>query len=320
MYDMIGDIHGHADHLEKMLQGLGYRKQSGAYCHPERKVIVLGDMIDRGPDQVGTVRIIRAMVDAGNAVALMGNHEYNAVAFATPDPEHHGEYLRRHTRSNTRQHLEFLKQVGEGSALHRDLIGWFKTLPIFLDEPGYRAIHACWHTQSLEVLSSYLDKMNEMKADSWIAMHRKGTAAYEAMEIVLKGLEISLPDGVSYIDGDGNERSKTRTRWWDAQARTYREAGMVPKAIEHQLPDLLLPAAARVHYDGKKPLFFGHYWMKGTPTVLGSDMVCLDYSIGKGDASGSLCAYRWEGESALSNQGLRWYNSCSGTVSQHEKE
>jgi hypothetical protein len=68
--DLIGDIHGHADRLEALLKKLGYEKQNGAYQHPERQVVFVGDYIDRGPDSPGVVKLVRAMVDAGSAVAF----------------------------------------------------------------------------------------------------------------------------------------------------------------------------------------------------------------------------------------------------------
>ncbi|MFO1021594.1 MAG: hypothetical protein U0903_12990 [Planctomycetales bacterium] len=49
MYDLIGDVHGYANELVALLEALGYRRTGGVYAHPERKVIFLGDFIDRGP-------------------------------------------------------------------------------------------------------------------------------------------------------------------------------------------------------------------------------------------------------------------------------
>ena len=43
MIDFIGDIHGHADELEALLQKLGYSKSAGVYQHPERKALFIGD-------------------------------------------------------------------------------------------------------------------------------------------------------------------------------------------------------------------------------------------------------------------------------------
>lgn len=47
-------------------------------------MVFVGDYIDRGPDSLRVVELVRAMVDAGSAVALCGNHEFNAICFNTP--------------------------------------------------------------------------------------------------------------------------------------------------------------------------------------------------------------------------------------------
>ena len=51
-YDIIGDVHGQAGKLEALLEAMGYRNHSGAYRHPSRKAIFVGDFVDRGPRQV----------------------------------------------------------------------------------------------------------------------------------------------------------------------------------------------------------------------------------------------------------------------------
>lgn len=67
MYDIIGDIHGHVEALQALLLKLGYRERNGAWRHPERTAIFVGDLIDRGPHQIETVRLVRDMVEAGAA-------------------------------------------------------------------------------------------------------------------------------------------------------------------------------------------------------------------------------------------------------------
>lgn len=61
-YDIIGDIHGEADKLRDLLAHLGYRETAGAFRHPERTAIFVGDLIDRGPRQRETVQTVRRMV------------------------------------------------------------------------------------------------------------------------------------------------------------------------------------------------------------------------------------------------------------------
>ena len=87
-FDIIGDIHGCCDELEILLEKLGYtfteEPSPGAYqrvySHPSgRKAIFLGDLVDRGPRILDTIRLVRNMVQAGNAFALPGNHDARLV-------------------------------------------------------------------------------------------------------------------------------------------------------------------------------------------------------------------------------------------------
>jgi len=69
MRDLIGDIHRHADKLKELLRKLVYEKSNGTYSHPERKVVFVGDYIDRGPQISETLHIVRSMVENDNAIA-----------------------------------------------------------------------------------------------------------------------------------------------------------------------------------------------------------------------------------------------------------
>lgn len=48
-YDLIGDVHGCAHTLDRLLDLLGYRLQGGVWRHPRRQALFLGDIVDRGP-------------------------------------------------------------------------------------------------------------------------------------------------------------------------------------------------------------------------------------------------------------------------------
>lgn len=64
-FDIIGDVHGHADALKALLGILGYEERNGAWRHrASRRVIFVGDLIDRGPAQLETVAIARQMIEA----------------------------------------------------------------------------------------------------------------------------------------------------------------------------------------------------------------------------------------------------------------
>jgi hypothetical protein len=105
-YDLIGDIHGCCQTLEALLRKLGYTQTRGVYAHPERTVVFLGDFIDRGPFQREVIALVRPMVETGAAQAVMGNHEFNAIAWHAPDGVS-GGYLRKHTDKNRAQHRAF---------------------------------------------------------------------------------------------------------------------------------------------------------------------------------------------------------------------
>lgn len=94
-YDLFADIHGHADELDVLLEALGYEAQSQARRHPGgRKIIFLGDYIDRGPKIRDTLVRVRSMVESGHAIAILGNHEFNALAYNTSDGV--GGWVREH--------------------------------------------------------------------------------------------------------------------------------------------------------------------------------------------------------------------------------
>lgn len=305
MYDLIGDVHGYADELEALLQKMGYIKTASGWRHANRKVIFMGDFVDRGPQQIESVAIARAMVENRHALAVMGNHEFNAIAYATPDPDQPGRFLREHTDKNHKQHQAYLEQVGEGSMLHQQHIAWFKTLPLYLDLPGLRVVHACWHTKELKVVAHYLDAKQRILDSAWPELTRSGSAGYDAIETLLKGLEIPLPDGQYFLDKDQNKRNNIRTQWWLKQTLTYRDLAMVPADVIERIPHTPVPSDILPGYKGDKPLFVGHYWLSGTPAPLSDHIACLDYSVA-GDTSGKLCAYRWKGERILNEEQFVW--------------
>jgi protein phosphatase len=76
-FDFIGDVHGCADELEELLPVLGYaRNGGGVWRHPEgRKAVFVGDLVDRGPRIVDTLRIVMDMVGAETALCVPGNHD-----------------------------------------------------------------------------------------------------------------------------------------------------------------------------------------------------------------------------------------------------
>ncbi|HEY3952364.1 MAG TPA: polynucleotide kinase-phosphatase [Streptosporangiaceae bacterium] len=84
-FDVIGDIHGCRAELELLLTGLGYQitrdsqgRATGAH-RDGRRAVFLGDLVDRGPDTPGVLRLVMGMVAAGDAYCVPGNHEHKLL-------------------------------------------------------------------------------------------------------------------------------------------------------------------------------------------------------------------------------------------------
>ncbi len=75
--DVIGDVHGEAGALTTLLDRLGY---DAAGNHAEgRKLVFVGDLVDRGPNSVACVDVVRTLIESGNAQMVLGNHEINLI-------------------------------------------------------------------------------------------------------------------------------------------------------------------------------------------------------------------------------------------------
>ncbi|MEX2593635.1 MAG: metallophosphoesterase [Anditalea sp.] len=300
MIDFIGDIHGHADRLEALLEKLGYSKRNGVYSHPERKALFVGDYIDRGPKIREALEIVKAMVDGDHAIALMGNHEYNALCFHFKATE--GGHLRAHLIKNIIQHQETLQQFQNRQKEYEGYLEWFKTLPLYCETDTFRAVHACWDKNNIEYLRQTL--VNDRLTDELIYQSvRDGTALHQAIEQTLKGKEIKMPEGHFFTDKDGTKRTEVRIKWWeDPSKMTYKSISVEP--IEN-LPDEPVELSGikspDFYGENSKNVFFGHYWLKGQPSLFRENICCLDYSVAKG---GKLVAYREKGDGKLDGDNL----------------
>lgn len=296
IYDIIGDIHGQADKLIGLLNQLGYRLIDGVYVPPDNhQAIFVGDLIDRGAHQLQVLTIVFDMLDKGYAQAVMGNHEYNAIAYSV---YHHGDYLRPHSLRNTAQHQAFLEEAPFNSPIHRYWINRFYELPLWLHLNHLCVIHACWDNKAIQQLDPYLDN-HRLNQDSLINIHDQQLDGL--IDILLKGLEAPLPDGVYLTDKDGITRDKVRLKWWQWQKDrdlSYRPINTIARVPKTDLLHLPCTPIGKVDFkiNTYKPIFIGHYWLTGTPTPLSDQVVCVDYSAG-GD--GVLVAFCFDSDKSI---------------------
>jgi protein phosphatase len=132
-FDVIGDVHGCRAELEALLGRLGYQitrdaagRPAGAVPPAGRTAVFLGDLVDRGPDSPGVLRLVMGMVAAGQALAVPGNHENKLVRALSGRDVQVSHGLAETLSQLAAEDEEFRRQVGEfcrGLVSHQTLDG-----------------------------------------------------------------------------------------------------------------------------------------------------------------------------------------------------
>lgn len=140
-FDVVGDVHGCREELETLLAQLGYaveRDEAGRAVdarHPDgRTLVLLGDLVDRGPDSPGVLRLAMGMAASGSALVVPGNHENKLIkALRGRDVQ------RTHGLAETLEQLE-----GESEEFRRAALRWMDQLPshLVLDGGALVVAHA----------------------------------------------------------------------------------------------------------------------------------------------------------------------------------
>lgn len=147
--DVIGDVHGEIDALRSLEFFLGYRPDGS---HPgNRRLVFVGDLCDRGPDSPAVIRHVAARVAVGLAQCVLGNHELNLLRgtrkpgngwFFERDHDHELGKFRQCTPATTADRAACLELLAN--------------LPLVLERPDLRVVHAAWHPASLQRLQQEL--------------------------------------------------------------------------------------------------------------------------------------------------------------------
>lgn len=327
--DFIGDVHGHCDELRALLQKLGYVESAGAFRYPggERSVVFLGDYVDRGPDARGALNLVRAMRDAGSAIALLGNHEFNMLSFWQKNGAGGGHFLHRFKDGFLREHS--FNKIAIHSRTVTSFVGrkqefldaleFVKTLPLYIETPMFRAQHACFDDDAVAVLRREgIACFADGNFDELIARANDEEFEYEdslfvPMSTLLKGPEMDLPKGEHYTDPEGVRRIKTRIAWWKNPAdATFGELSFQPGVSMNIDSEVAPEVRARKFYgENERPVFFGHYWLTGVPKLIRDNVCCLDFSVAGYRGNGRLAAYRFDGEQRLDESKFVWVEAST---------
>ncbi|MCE9590548.1 MAG: metallophosphoesterase [Planctomycetes bacterium] len=316
--DIVGDVHGEFEALNALIAHLGYDPDGD---HPHgRRLVFVGDLIDRGPDSVAVVRWIHRLISAGRALAVMGNHDLNVVLGS--QKADNGWILGHQPPKGD------AKPVAN-DAEREEITTILRALPLALEREDLRVVHAAWDDAAIEALrppapgstagpgsapatgnasggaSGDASGRGEGDIVAVYRMHAERTKAMAAavsdpidqklirqnqnpIKFITSGPEHRVAEAFEIA---GKLRNEARSRWWDR----YEEG---PMCVFGHYSRAMVPGA--VHNDG---LFAG----AGEFATLGPNggkAVCIDYSVGyrfrerkagntAGPFIGRLAALRW---------------------------
>ncbi len=252
-FDIIGDVHGELPALQALGRQLGYRVDRD-WTHPDgRFLIFLGDLVDRGAHSLEVAELVQGLVKERRAVCIMGNHEYNLVAYHLKVPGY---------EQPKRSNAPTIREIEAAPRRWEVVLNFFRDLPIGIELPDLRIIHACWNQRSLALTKDLLevprtDVSSDAEAMDWVQGHVRVRSPFAAAglvaelpgdtvdpngdaphEVLMKGFEVAAPP---FLDNDGKLRERIRAVWWN-------------DARHLVLTD--------------KPQVFGHYW--NAPPVAGN--------------------------------------------------
>ena len=265
--DLIGDIHGHYLELRLMLEKFGYSFQGLNLTHPEnRKLAFVGDFINRGPQSVEVLKLVKSLQESGEAFVVLGNHEFKLVQNLVAGNSIPDEFI--------------------------PFIAWLRTLPLFLELETLRIVHAAWHFSSIKILEQAL-----VADDLFIKETFEKESMYKrASQSILSGIKTTIPKDLKLVDRFAIPRTKGRLKWWlDLRGKPYSECFFSPMfpEISDRGPIKTEVSMLEPYTQQEKPVFIGHYCLPPNIPKIFGQVVCLDGCV---TCDKRLWGYRYEGE------------------------
>lgn len=285
--DLVGDVHGEIRPLRRLLDALGYRADGS---HPDgRTLVFVGDLVDRGPDSLEVLRLVRALVEAGRAQCVVGNHELNLVI----GKERAGNEWFWGREQRLRDAGAVVAQRLADDREREEVLFFVQDLPLALERADLRVVHACWDGTLVDALRGE----HRGLADLFYSMERDITATVAAEGVAPDSLEADLArqnlNPVTVLTS-GKERA---TREPFVAGGRLRRVERVPWWEEyHEEPTVVFGHYWRAVDHRHRPVKAGPYLFDGVPwqRPLGprANAWCLDYSVGARNVERALAADR----------------------------
>lgn len=300
MYDIIGDIHGHASSLTKLLRKFGYSNTTTGYKHEERKTIFVGDLINKGPESVEVLRLVRKMVDNGQAQVVLGNHELNFILHFYANSIHPNTPL-MWSKGYGYFHRLYSDFYFDTNKVH-EWVNWCRELPLAIETEQFRVAHACWHQPSIDLIKQFSPSLtlNDCIMEE---LFKQNTPLLEALFLITKGIEVMLPKYVPLSAKKLSRPGRAKIQWWKIKEAThYFDLAANPKKKFPNIEIPIPPSLMNIEYSSKeKPLFMGHYNLNRKVDLIAPNMAILDFNIKKKQR---IAAYRISEETTLTKKHL----------------
>ncbi len=287
--DFIGDIHGHYQKFESLLEKLGYTYSDTlkSYKHPDdRKIVVLGDFINVGMQNKQVLQCLYQMHQQGQAYIIAGNHEYFLLLLHNKTLQNKSTlwyYLKR-------DYYPLYDEFKNNEAQLYFYLDWMATLPLYLDFGSVKAIHALWDEDAVQSIKNY------NHAGLLIEAINENHQLKDNVNRLIMGMTYK------YNQTDSKKPVYFRYMWWNAENNLP-----VSQLFMHKwavFSDDISSQVDTSSYKIKKTpdiVFFGHYNLIGFPYITAPTKCCLDFGGAKG---GYLTAYRWDDNHTLHEQNL----------------
>ncbi len=180
--DIVGDIHGEYEALLALLGHLGYGGQGAHADH--RTLVFVGDFCDRGPDSPAVLALVQQLVNAGRAVAVLGNHEINLLREDVKDGS--GWFFDARA---SKDHAKYAPYRRPSARERAEIIAFLSSLPIALERNDLRVVHAAWQDDEIGLARTLTLGSVRERYDAWEAESTRLATANQQQQRMAAELE-----------------------------------------------------------------------------------------------------------------------------------
>lgn len=287
--DIVGDIHGEFAALQALLQHLGYDAQGR---HPQgRTLVFVGDFCDRGPDSPAVLALAQQLVEAGRAVAVLGNHEMNLLNGDAKDGS--GWFFDERVAHDQDKYAPYARPTAPE---RQAIVDWLAGLPIALERADLRVVHAVWLDEAIAAARAVPLGQAGPAYTRWersALEHGHSTGLAERVRAELQ----ACPQGLEQEDCPPPFLHAYAQN--EANKQMFNPLKVLTSGVERKAEQPFFTSgkwrfAARVawwnEYADPRAVVVGHYWRSARP------MNRRD--VGKGDADlfSAIDPLRWHGQ------------------------